>query len=47
MKMKLKCWGIADGDTLLAVYLDREVAVMQLQYFKHRNPRLVEFTEVI
>jgi hypothetical protein len=40
---KYKAYGIVSLDKkLLAVYLDKVQAEMQLQYFIHRSPRIIE-----
>ena len=39
----IKAYGIISEDfELLAVYLDKVSAEMQLQYFKHRVPKIIE-----
>lgn len=42
--LKHEVYGIvSDKGEVLAVYLDKVSAEMQLQYFKHRTPRIIIF----
>jgi hypothetical protein len=41
--VEYKAYGVLSNDTeLLAVYLDKVQAEMQLQYFMHRSPCIIE-----
>lgn len=44
MKNTYKAYGIVSSDgELLSVYLDKVTAEMQLVYFQHRSPSIIEF----
>ncbi len=46
-EVQYKAYGIISVDKeLLAVYLDKVQAEMQLQYFMHRSPRIIELKGV-